>query len=68
MPEEHIFSLRLKGKWQNIDGERLWRPPFIGDKEMLNSLGTTTIANIQRDLINNHVRAKGLAEEQNSTL
>ena len=41
---------------------------FIRDKEMLSILGTTAAADIRNDLINNCMRGKGLAEEQNSTL
>lgn len=38
------------------------------EKEMLSILGTAAAANIRDNLINNHMRGKGLAEEQNSTL
>ena len=42
---------------------------FIRDKEMLSILGTTAAAaDIRNNLINNCMRVKGVAEEQNSTL
>lgn len=47
--------------------ERGYKDHRLQEKEMLSKLGTTTTANIQDDLRNNHMRGKGLAEKQNST-